>query len=79
MHVEKRDLEALLGSDLLTYQEAATLTGMSRSAISQAVQYHHIQFQVVGPYRLLRKSDVLRWYHARTPRGWPLGKPRKAA
>lgn len=79
MHVEKRDLEHLADIELLTYQEAAILTKMSRSAISQAVQYHHIQFQTVGPYRLLVKRDVLTWYQTRTPRGWPKGKPRKAA
>jgi len=79
MHVERRDLTTLADSELLTYQEAATLTGLSRSAISQAVLYGHIQFTVVGPYRLLRKSDVLLWHRSRRPRGWPKGKPRKAA
>lgn len=80
MHVKKRDLFLLQDRALLSYQEAATLTGTSRSAISQAVKYKHLVTEATGPYHLLRKKDVLTWQAARgTLRGWPKGKTRKAA
>jgi hypothetical protein len=72
-----RDVNSLSDHELLSFVEAATLIGLSRSAISLAVKNGKIRPVKSGPYDVIMKKDALAYRDSERKPGWPIGKSRK--